>query len=226
MSTPPLNPTSLRFPFELRDQPAEVVQAHRYAFQGLTDLNQAIAALKNQVDANKQTITETVSTSGGVTPAPPAPFPFPGLGAVNNQTGNTSYTLAMTDNGALLIFGDASPVTLTLNSALTVPFFFFASNFGASNVTMTPSTGSINQPTLDVGGLYEIVFDGTNWTATAIITGGVTQLLAGFGISLSPSGGTGVVTINTDTHSESLTDGNSNFIFASGDIVTVVGVPN
>lgn len=28
------------------------------------------------------------------------------------------------------------------------------------------------------------------------------------------------------THSESLTDGNSNFIFAGGDIVTVVGVPN
>lgn len=28
------------------------------------------------------------------------------------------------------------------------------------------------------------------------------------------------------THSESLTDGNSNFIFAGGDIVTVVGVAN
>ena len=27
-------------------------------------------------------------------------------------------------------------------------------------------------------------------------------------------------------HSESLTDGASNFIFASGDVVTVVGVPN
>lgn len=28
------------------------------------------------------------------------------------------------------------------------------------------------------------------------------------------------------THSESLTDGNSNFIFAIGDIVTIIGVPN
>ena len=34
------------------------------------------------------------------------------------------------------------------------------------------------------------------------------------------------ITPATDTHSESLTDGNSNFIFAIGDIVTVVGVPN
>ena len=34
------------------------------------------------------------------------------------------------------------------------------------------------------------------------------------------------ITPATGTHSESLTDGNSNFIFAIGDIVTVVGVPN
>lgn len=31
---------------------------------------------------------------------------------------------------------------------------------------------------------------------------------------------------NSSTHAESLTDGNSNFIFAGGDIVTVLGVPN
>lgn len=37
---------------------------------------------------------------------------------------------------------------------------------------------------------------------------------------------TTVITGTTGTHSESLTDGNSNFIFANGDIVTVVGVLN
>jgi hypothetical protein len=36
---------------------------------------------------------------------------------------------------------------------------------------------------------------------------------------------TSVATAST-THDESLTDGASNFIFAGGDIVTVVGVPN
>ena len=35
-----------------------------------------------------------------------------------------------------------------------------------------------------------------------------------------------IPTASSTTHSESLTDGNSNFIFAKGDIVTVVGVPN
>jgi hypothetical protein len=37
-------------------------------------------------------------------------------------------------------------------------------------------------------------------------------------------GSVSLPTINV--HDESLTDGNSNFIFAGGDIVTVVGVPN
>jgi len=32
--------------------------------------------------------------------------------------------------------------------------------------------------------------------------------------------------ISTSTHAEPLTDGSSNFIFAAGDIVCVVGVPN
>lgn len=49
---------------------------------------------------------------------------------------------------------------------------------------------------------------------------GSTILIDGMG-KISASAGA----INT-THSESLTDGNSNFIFAAGDIVTVIGVPN
>ena len=122
-------------------------------------------------------------------------------------------------------------------------------------------------------------------------SGGVNQIVAGTNISISPLGGTGVVTVTASGgsgsvtsvaltmpaefvvtgspittagtlavtkanetanqvyagpysgsasaptfrglllndypfHSESLTDGNSNFIFAVGDIVTVVGVPN
>lgn len=173
MSTPPLNPTSLRFPFELRDQPPEVVQAHRFAFQGLADLNQAIAALKSQVDTNHQTITETVTTSGGVTPAPPTPFPFPGLGGVNNQTGNTAYATQTTDNGALLILSDASPVAVSLNSAVTAPYFLFATNFGAGLVTFTPTTGNINSGatfTLSFDYTSILFFDGINWWATEFPT--------------------------------------------------------
>jgi hypothetical protein len=51
---------------------------------------------------------------------------------------------------------------------MTTPYFFFASNFGSSNVTLLPTSGSINQPTIDVGGFYMVVFDGTNWENTAL----------------------------------------------------------
>ena len=174
MSTPPqqpLNPTSLRYPFELKGQPDEVVQAHRYAFQGLVDLNQAVVSLKSQVATNKQTITTVTSTGGG--PIPPSPpFPFPGLGAINDQTGNTTYTVASTDNGILLILSDASPVAVTLNSALTTPYFLFATNLGVGLVTFTPTTGLINGAatyTLAKGYLALIAFDGTNWKTSATL---------------------------------------------------------
>ena len=165
-----VNPISLRYPFELRDQPPEIVQAHRYAFSGLVDLNQAIAALKAQLDAKTTTtITSASSSSGGGVIPVPTPFPFPGLGAVRDLTGSTAYTVLAADNGILLILSDSSPVTLTLDSAMTTPYFLFASNFGSANVTLSPTSGTINQPTLDVGGLYLIVFDGANWKASALL---------------------------------------------------------
>lgn len=49
MANNTVNPTSLRYPFELKGQPEEVVQAHRYSFQGLVDANNGIAALKQQI---------------------------------------------------------------------------------------------------------------------------------------------------------------------------------
>ena len=48
-----------------------------------------------------------------------------------------------------------------------------------------------------------------------------TKFLDGTGNYSTPASGS-----NPSTHSESLTDGYGNFIFANGDIVTVIGVPN
>ena len=74
-----------------------------------------------------------------------------------------------------------------------------------------------------------------------VIGNGGSDVKVGVAGQLVPSGGTAgqILTKNSSTnydtsweananttHSESLTDGNSNFIFAVGDIVTVVGVPN
>jgi hypothetical protein len=96
-----------------------------------------------------------------------------------------------------------------------------------------------------------LAFDGTDWTPTTPVTGAVSPLttkgdLWGYSTldARVPAGTNGyplvaasAVTLGVQYgaitavpaypfHSESLTDGASNFIFASGDVVTVVGVPN
>jgi hypothetical protein len=167
-----VNPISQRYPFELRDQSPEVVQAHRYAFQGIVDLNQAIASLKSQITNLSPVSTVAISSttgSGGSVPVP-TPFPFPGLGSVRDETGSTSYTPIGTDNGILIVFNDASPVAVTLDSAVAAPYWFFATNFGAGIATLTPTTGTINggaSYALPQNYFAMVVFDGTNWKTSA-----------------------------------------------------------
>ncbi len=174
MSNPPLNPTSFRYPFELKDQPSEVVQAHRYAFQGLTDLNQAIAAMSAKINAIKAGATTVINSSGGGGAVPiPTPSPIPGLGGIRDETGLTAYTPLTADNGSLIIFNDASPVAVTLNSAMVTPFFFFVTSFGAGVVTLTPSSGLVNGAAsyaIQTGGLFWVGFDGTNWHSSDVLT--------------------------------------------------------
>ena len=170
-----VNPISQRYPFELRDQPPEVVQAHRYAFSGLVDLNQAVASLRSQIVKLSpiSSVTSTSGGGGGSTPIPPTPNPFPGLGAIRDETGVTTYTTVAGDSGILLIFSDASPVAVSLNSSLATPYFFFATNGGAGVVTFTPTTGLINGGAswpLPKGGLFMVVFNGTNWTTSDVLT--------------------------------------------------------
>ncbi len=183
MST--LNPTSFRYPFELKNlekSDPEATQAHRYAFQGLTDLNNAIVALKKQGGTTPTAGTTTVITenAAGGTPGPPGPPGAPGsgappgLGGINNQTGNASYVTQSTDNGILLIFSNAAGTAVTLNSGVTIPYFFFTSNLGSTGTaTLTPSSGLINGganfPLLPLHTGW-VAFDGANWTITALPT--------------------------------------------------------
>lgn len=170
MSTLP--PVTFRFPFSLDGQPKEVQQAHVFAFNAVLDLQRAIAALKSQLTATNQTITTiSTSSSSGSTPTPPTAFPFPGLGAINDQTGVTAYTILNTDNGILLILNDASPVAITLDSAMVTPYFLFVTNFGAGAATLTPTSGLIDgSASLSLLQYQSVlaVFDGTNWKTTAI----------------------------------------------------------
>jgi hypothetical protein len=166
MSAPPLNPTSFRYPFQLEGKAEpEVVQALRYHASGILDLNQAIAALKEQVKANKTAIQNTV-TNTSTTSAPPTPNPFPFLGTVNDQRGNPLYLTQVSDNGAKIVLGDSSPITLQLNAMVTPPWFCVVDNDSSSTVTFAPTSGSvIGAQSMPDSSFTTIFFNGINFFA-------------------------------------------------------------
>ena len=166
-----VNPISFRLPtFDLSNEEGRQA-AHRYTASGIVDLNQAIASLKSQITKLSPVSSFTPpSTTGSGGSAPSSPFPFPGLGSVRDETGSTSYTPIAADNGILIVFNDASPVAVTLNSAVASPYFLFVTNFGAGLVTFTPSSGTINGAatyTLPQNYFALVTFDGTNWKTSA-----------------------------------------------------------
>lgn len=173
MSSPPVNPISVRFPFELKGAPPEVVQAHRYAFQGLVDLNQAVASLKSQINTIKTPASGVVKSVASSTSIVVNNSSLSGLGAVRDETGSTAYTNTSADNGILLILNNASPVAVTLDSAMTIPYALFVTNFGAGTTTLTPTSGTINgggSLALLQGQTIWLVFDGTDWKSGAFTT--------------------------------------------------------
>lgn len=137
-------------------------------YTAMNNHDAAIDLLNGKVTSNTSSISEMGTTT--IVTKTIVISQFPGLGGVNDQTSQTAYTATSTDNGILLLLGDSSAVTLTLNSAMTVPYFLFVTNYGSSTVTLAPTSGVVNQLTIPVGGLYLIVFDGTNWKATAILS--------------------------------------------------------
>lgn len=156
-------------------------------YPALNDHDKAIVTLKQQladVVAGKTVIQKTASstTSGSSTVAGVSSFNtltgavsfYPSLGTDNDQSGNTSYATQTSDSGALIIVNDPAPVAISLNSAVTPPYFFFITNFGAGTATLTPTTGTINGGAsfpLPENYFGVVVFDGTNWEASAAISG-------------------------------------------------------
>jgi hypothetical protein len=89
----------------------------------------------------QQIINQTTISQGGG---------LPGAGLVNDQTGGltrSAYTTQQSDSGSLVVIGTASvlsPIAVTLNSSVTLPWSTFISNIGVSLATLTPQTGVIN----------------------------------------------------------------------------------
>jgi hypothetical protein len=165
-----LNAPSTRFPFNITGKvEPEVENAIRWTFNGFTNHEQAFDALNTKVNSLATTVSTATSTVTTVTSSVTA---FPGIGTVSDQSGLTTYTPQISDNGALVIFNDASPVAVTLNSLLSSPYFFFTTNYGAGTATFTPTSGTINGVAsfaLPKNYLAVVVFDGTNWKTSALL---------------------------------------------------------
>jgi hypothetical protein len=189
-----------------------VVRAIRHIDKIVNEHEQAFAALgtQNTVASSKasvvnETINETTSTIAGVSSfnsATGSVSYFPALGVVNPQTGLTTYTTQTSDNGLIILLNDSSPIAVTLNSTVSNPYFTTISNQGSGTATLTPSTGQVNglaSITVSGGSFATVYFDGNNWWAEnpGSSVGGVTQIVAGTNVTVSPPGGTGIVTVNS-----------------------------
>jgi hypothetical protein len=168
-----LPPTSFRLPFQLptEDQNSGVhpmvAMAIRYAFSGLVDANNAIAALNTKVAPAVAAAAagESTQTGGG------SETINANVGGVNNQSGLTSYTIQSSDFGALIICDTASPFALSLNNGVGTPFLAVIQNLGTGVVTCTAQTGTVNNQAnfeLIEGQSGLIFFDGTDFWITTL----------------------------------------------------------
>lgn len=210
-----INLESFRYPFEseISNESEGAKTAHRNAFQGILDLNQAVASLKSQITSTSTTTTTTGTTTStsSASETVVSNTSTTTIGYVNDQTGVTAYTTLQSDYGKYIIFDDASAIAVTLNTggtspAITVPWFVTFLNYGAGTATLTPADGTISyldnlaaaSMPVTQGCAAVVVYDGSNFWAELVPNIGnvVTQIVAGTNVTISPTSGVGTVTVN------------------------------
>ena len=175
--TPPLNVPSTRTPPVLSEHStmAEVAEAVGKAFEGLTVHEQAFAALPTQVAAQAKAAAEaavenveneTVTGVISFNSQTGAVIYFPGLGVVNNQLGEPSYTPVQGDAGAKIIAGDSGAVSIYLDSSLTSPWFAFIGNDSSATVDLVGPVNGLQS--IYPGGFAIVFFDGTDFWAEGV----------------------------------------------------------
>src|SRR5271167_1859360 len=109
-----LNPPTFRYPFisEIADQPIGVQNAHRAAFQGLQDLNQAVSALNTKIGTTTASSAAATTTENITSFSETVIAASTVSGKVNSQIGVTAYSTVQSDYGAFIIFNDASPIAV------------------------------------------------------------------------------------------------------------------
>jgi hypothetical protein len=146
----------------LAGQPEGVKAAHRAAFQGLVDLNQAVGELKSQIDA-ATTASAAATTTETVNEYVTNITETSGL-AVSNRTGATTYSTQQSDGGAMLILNASTAIAVTLTTGFTVPWSVVILNLGAGTATLTPAAGATISYPLNVGATSRPVASGTSVT--------------------------------------------------------------
>jgi len=153
---------------------SDVADAMRTVFNGLTNHEQAFAAIPSTVKtaaaAAATSAVENIqsqSTSGvtSFNTLTGAVIFFPGLGTVNDQLGSVAYRTQQSDAGAKIIAGDSSPVTVTLNASVTAPWFAFIGNDSSATVALsTDSSATISGiQSVYPGGTAIVFFDGSTF---------------------------------------------------------------
>jgi hypothetical protein len=173
MSTPPITGWIPKVSAE--PKPEEVHRLLTLAFQKLNNHAVAFGLQQEKINSLKAGASTTIVEGGGsggggtITPASPGGVP------INNQSSSTSYATASTDDGALIVLSDASPIAVSLTSQ-SPPWSCFIANqsaLGGGTATLTPVTGTISyaghpaassMPLLPAYGTL-VAFDGTNWFA-------------------------------------------------------------
>jgi hypothetical protein len=143
----------------------------------------------------------TTSPNTGSTAATNSSYAQGAFASGINTQAATSYTVQNTDYQGIVIFNTASAVAVTLNSAVNTNFACTILNLGTGAITLTPTSGTVNgvaSLALLSGQGAQVFFSARNWlvySGTAVLPSLVNQIVAGSGISISPVGGTGIVTI-------------------------------
>jgi hypothetical protein len=178
--SPPINVPSVRFPATLNENSsmADVADAMRTVFNGLTVHEQAFANLPAQISAQSAAAavaaienisSESVAGVSAFNTRTGAVIYFPGLGTVNSQLGEPTYETEQGDAGAKILVGDSGPVTVTLNSDVTLPWFTIIGNDSGATVFLMPDSGALyGLQSIYPGGFAIVFFDGTDFWSEGV----------------------------------------------------------
>src|ERR1700722_8113872 len=181
MSSSPLVP-SFRYPWQsqIANLPHEHQEVLTSAFNALTDLYTANKVNAQKISELKSNTTTAAATTENVntTSENTTVITQNTVGFVSSQIGITSYATQQSDYASFVLFGDSSAVAvnLTTGTAITVPWYCVAINFGSSTVTFTPASGTISYGTTSAAGSMSLLagyfaiisYDGTSFWAAAL----------------------------------------------------------